>query len=74
MTSCQPSSLAVNIDFLPYLPASQSPAAAAGAKSLQSCLILWDPVDSSPPGSFIPGILQARVLEGVAIDFSITEP
>ena len=43
---------------------------AAAAKSLQSCLILCDPIDGSPPGSAIPGILQARVLEWVAISFS----
>ena len=45
-------------------------AAAPAAKSLQSCPILWDPIDSSPPGSTIPGILQARTLEWVAISFS----
>ena len=45
-------------------------AAAAAAKSLQSCPTLCDPVDSSPPGSPIPGILQARVLEWGAIAFS----
>ena len=45
-------------------------AAAAAAKSLQSCLILCDPIDSNPPGSPIPGILQARTLEWVAISFS----
>ena len=43
---------------------------AAAAKSLQSCPALWDPTDSSPPGSPIPGILQARILEWVAISFS----
>ena len=43
---------------------------AAAAKSLQSCLTLCDPIDSSPPGSPIPGILQARTLEWVAISFS----
>jgi len=42
----------------------------AAAKSLQSCLTLCDPIDSSPPGSPIPGILQARTLEWVAISFS----
>ena len=42
----------------------------AAAKSLQSCPILCDPVDSSPPGFPIPGILQARTLEWVAISFS----
>ena len=40
------------------------------AKSLQSCLTLCDPIDGSPPGSPIPGILQARTLEWVAISFS----
>ena len=45
-------------------------AAAAAAASLQSCLTLCDPVDGSPPGSPIPGILQARVLEWVAIAYS----
>ena len=45
-------------------------AAAAAAKLLQSCPTLCDPIDSSPPGSSIPGILQARVLEWVAISFS----
>ena len=45
-------------------------AAAAAAKSLQSCPTLWDPIDGSPPGSTIPGILQARTLEWVAISFS----
>ena len=44
--------------------------AAADAKSLQSCRTLCDPTDSSPPGSPVPGILQARVLEWVAISFS----
>ena len=43
---------------------------ATAAKSLQSCLTLCDPVDGSPPGSPIPGILQARTLERVAISFS----
>ena len=47
-----------------------SESAAAAAKSLQSCSTLWDPVDGSPPGSPVPGILQARVLEWVAISFS----
>ena len=43
---------------------------AAAAKSLQSCPTLCDPIDSSPPGSSVPGILQARTLEWVAISFS----
>ena len=51
---------------------AQKPAAAtaAAAKSLQSCPTLCDPRDGSPPGSPIPGILQARTLEWVAISFS----
>ena len=44
--------------------------AAAAAKSLQSCPTLCDPIDGSPPGSPVPGILQARTLEQVAISFS----
>ena len=44
--------------------------AAAAAKLLQSCLTLCDPIDGSPPGSPVPGILQARTLEWVAISFS----
>ena len=44
-------------------------APAAAAKSLQSCLTLCDPIDGSPPGSTIPGILQVRTLEWVAISF-----
>ena len=44
--------------------------AAAAAKSLQSCQTLCDPIDGSPPGSPVPGILQARTLEWVAISFS----
>ena len=46
------------------------PSAAPAAKSLQSCQTLWDPIDGSPPGSSVPGILQARMLEWVAISFS----
>ena len=45
-------------------------AAAAAAKSLHLCLTLCDPTDSSPPGSSVPEILQARILEWVAISFS----
>ena len=50
-----------------YLPAA---AAVAAAKSLQSCPTLCDPVDGSPPGYPVLGILQARILEWVAISFS----
>ena len=45
-------------------------AAATAAKSLQSCPTLCNPIDSSPPGSAVPGILHARTLELVAISFS----
>ena len=45
-------------------------AAAAAIKSLQSCPTLCNPIDGSPPGSSVPGILQARILEWVAISFS----
>ena len=51
------------------LQALSTPAAVA-AKSLQSCPTLCDPIDGSPPGSPIPGILQARTLECVAVSFS----
>ena len=47
-----------------------STAAAAAAKSLQLCPTLCDPIDGSTPGSPVPGILQARILEWVAISFS----
>ena len=53
---------------------TEDPPAAAAAKSLQSCLTLDDPIDGSPPGSLIPGILQARVLEWGAIAFSGRSP
>ena len=50
--------------------ADNCPAAATAAKSLQSCPTLCDPIDGSPPGYPVPGILQARTLEWVAISFS----
>ena len=52
------------------LNAAAAAAAAAAAKSLQSCPTLCDPIDGSPPGSPVHGILQARTLEGVALSFS----
>ena len=55
-----------NMDWTSYAAA----AAAAAAKSLQSCPALCDPIDGSPLGSSVPGILQARTLEQVAISFS----
>ena len=54
------------MDIMPYVYMC----AAAAAKSLQSCPTLCDPRDDSPPGSPVPGILQARTLEWVAISFS----
>ena len=45
-------------------------AVAAAAKLLQSCPTLYDPIDGSPPGSCVPGILQPRILEWVAISYS----
>ena len=54
--------------FSPDLSESESHSAAA-VKSLQSCPTLCDPIDGSPPGSPLPGILQARTLEWVAISF-----
>ena len=52
------------------MTAAAAAAAAAAAKSLQSCPTLCDPIDGSPPGSPVPGILQARTLEWVAVSFS----
>ena len=57
--------------YLEYKCKTAAPAAAAAAaKSLQLCLTLCDPKDGSPPGSPVPGILQARTLEWFAIAFS----
>ena len=61
--------LAVNLGFR-HPDSSPFAAVAAAAKSLQSCRTLCDPIDSSPPGSPVPGIFQARALEWVAISFS----
>ena len=62
----EPVSPALQADFLPAEPS------AASAKSLQSCLTLCNPIDGSAPGSAVPGILQARTLEWVAVAFSNT--
>ena len=62
--------VAISFPEPPGKPKYYSAAAAATAKSLQSCLTLCDPIDGSAPGSPIPGILQARTLEWVAISFS----
>jgi len=53
-----------------YQYAAAAAAAAAAAKTLQSCPTLCDPIDGSPPGSPVPGILQARTLEWFAVSFS----
>ena len=53
-----------------YAAAAAAAAAAASVKSLQSCPTLCDPIDGSPPGSRIPGILQATTLEWIAISSS----
>ena len=54
----------------PWKESYDQPATATAAKSLQSCLTLGNPIDGSPPASPVPGILQARTLEWVAISFS----
>ena len=58
-------------DVVVAIPMGEDSAAATAAKSLQSCPTLCDPIDGSRPGSAVPGILQARVLEWVAIAFSL---
>ena len=60
----------LRLRFLMQVVQVQYLAAAAAAKSLQSCSTLCNPIDGSPPGSPVPGILQARTLEWVAIAFS----
>ena len=67
-SSSLPCTLALTI--IPFLSSFKPAAAATAAKSLQSCPTLCDPIDNSPPGSPVPGILQARTLEWVAISFS----
>ena len=54
----------------PYMTTGKTIALTAAAKLLQSCPTLCDPIDGGPPGSPVPGILQARTLEWVAISFS----
>ena len=61
----------INSHCLVECRSKSSYVAAAAAKSLHSCPTLCDPIDGSPPGSPVPGILQARTLEWVAISFSI---
>ena len=57
-------------EYLSIKTSLKAAAAAAAAKLLQLCPTLCDPIDGSPPGSPVPGILQARTLEGIAISFS----
>ena len=59
----------VVIDKVPTKTGAEEIDVGAAAKLLQSCPTLWDPIDSSPPGSPIPRILQTRTLEWVAISF-----
>ena len=56
--------------YVLYIRIAAAAAAAAAAKSLQLCPTLCNPTDGRPPGSTVPGILQARTLEWVAISFS----
>ena len=69
---CKAESLCCTPETITTLSIGYTPIqnAAAAAKSLQSCPTLCDPVDGSPPGSTVPGVLQARTLEWVAISFS----
>ena len=66
----EPTSLAVAGEFFTTEPPGKPLMCIAAAKSLQSCPTLCDPIDGSPPGSPVPGILQVRTLEWVAISFS----
>ena len=69
MIQCLLLLMSVSYSFLVF-KIDAAAAAAAAAKSLQSCPTLCDPRDDSPLGSSVPGILQARILEWVAISFS----
>ena len=64
----------VSVPPIPLTQETPATAAAAAAKSLQSCLTLCDPIDGSPPGSSVHGIFQARVLEWGVIAFSRLQP
>ena len=70
MSQSRLSILTVKLQMLNENASFTTTASAAAAKSLQSCPTLCNPIDSSPPGSPVPGILQARTLEWVAISFS----
>ena len=69
----EPGSPALQADALPTEPLEKPDYIYAAAKSLQSCPTLCDPIYSSPPGSAVPWILQARTLEWVAVSFSMRE-
>ena len=67
----EPESLALQADSLRSEPPEKhAAAAAAAAKLLQSCPTLCEPIDGSPPGPTVPGILQARILDWLAVPFS----
>ena len=66
----KPSSLWKQAQYFTHLVKIVKTAAAAAAKSLRSCPTLCDPIDGSPPGSPVPGILRTRILEWVAISSS----
>ena len=71
LVSCQISIFSFHLTLAEILPLVELLAAAsAAAKSLQLCLTLCDSIDGSPPGSTVPGILQAITLEWIAISFS----
>ena len=68
--SCLPNLLDLSLSFPFYDRLLLNIPAAAAAKSLQLCLTLCDPIDGSPPGSSVPGILHVRTLEWAAISCS----
>ena len=70
VTTCYHTAFATWLNVTSYVLIIKELAAATAAKSLQSCPTLCNPTDGSPPGSSVPGILQARTLEWVAISFS----
>ena len=69
-SNCSVASLRISVALLVFYLEDLSFAVAAAAKLLQLCPTLCDPIDGSPPGSPVPGILQARTLEWLSISFS----
>jgi len=65
--------LAAAVEFCPFLTLAAAAAAVAAAKTLQSCPSLCDPIDSSPSGSPVPGILQARTWSGLPFPSPVHE-